>query len=80
MDQVKLRERVVGALRHVAPELLAEELNFNESLQDQLDLDSIDMINYLKRLQDDLKVEVPGSDYGQFKTITGAVHYLESRC
>ena len=48
-------------------------------LRDQLDIDSMDYLNFLIGLNARTGVEVPERDYGQLATIDDCVAYVERR-
>lgn len=79
MDEPSLHATVREALYDVAPDLAAKTFDENASLQDDLDLDSADFLNFLIRIHERLGIDVPPQDYRSFATLAGAVHYLEAR-
>ena len=79
MDRNVVRSVVLGELRRIAPELEADELAPAKLLRDQVDLDSMDWLNFLVALHERLKVEIPESDYGRLGTLDEIVAYLAVR-
>jgi acyl carrier protein len=79
MTRDELREVVVSALRRIAPEVDASALRQDVLLREELDLDSMDFLNFVLALHDRLGVEIPESDYGKLYTLDGAVAYLSAR-
>jgi acyl carrier protein len=63
----------------VAPELDEASLAPNKSFRDQLDIDSMDFLNYVIALHDALKVDISETDYPRLMSIDGAVSYLAQR-
>ncbi|TFG39106.1 MAG: acyl carrier protein, partial [Candidatus Aminicenantes bacterium] len=45
--------------------------------RDQLDMDSMDFINFVVELDERLGVSVPESEYGQLQSVEDSVEYLE---
>jgi acyl carrier protein len=78
MTADELRERVRRALSRVAPETAGTELRPDGPLRQQLDLDSMDFLNFVIALHKDLRVEIPEADYPRLSTLDGAVEYLKS--
>lgn len=78
MDDQTIREFVFAALRTIAPEVAPAEIAADEPLRDQVDLDSIDFLNFLVRLHEKLGVDVPEADYGKLVTLTDFVAYLRA--
>ena len=79
MNPAQIRQAVLDALYSVAPEAEGEPLDEERNLRDQLDIDSMDFLNFLVALRDAVGVEVPESDYGQVATLGGCVRYLQER-
>lgn len=77
MTRDEIREAVFGALASVAPEVRPEKIDPRASLRDQVDIDSMDFINFVVALDEGLGVSVPEADYGQLDTVEACVDYLE---
>ena len=77
MTQDQLRERVLQSLASVVPELRPAEIDPGVSLRDQLDIDSMDFINFVIELDKSLGVAIPEADYGELSTVNACVAYLE---
>jgi acyl carrier protein len=72
----EIRAVVLRALGDVAPEADLSRLDPRVSFRDQLDLDSMDVLNFVTALHDALGVDVPESEYAKLATLEGAVEYL----
>jgi acyl carrier protein len=48
------------------------------NLRDQLDLDSMDALNFVIGLHEGFGVDIPESDYAKLTTLDGIVAYLAS--
>ncbi|HYL48604.1 MAG TPA: acyl carrier protein [Stellaceae bacterium] len=76
MNEKELKATVLKALASVVPELdeahLAPEKNFRE----QLDIDSMDFLNYVIALCAATKIEIPEADYRKIASVDGTVAYL----
>jgi acyl carrier protein len=79
MTDDEIRTVVLRCLGEVAPEADLATLRPGTPLRDQLDLDSMDFLNFVIGLDRALHVDVPESDYGALATIDGCVGYLRSR-
>ena len=79
MNQVQLRDVVLGELKRIAPEVEEAELKADRPLRDQVDLDSMDWLNFLVALNERLKVEIPESDYRKLVTLQQTLDYLAAR-
>lgn len=76
MTEQELREQVLRALASVAPELDEATLRPDKSFRDQLDIDSMDFLNYVIALHEALGVDIPEADQPQLQSVDGAVKYL----
>jgi acyl carrier protein len=79
MDDTTLRQTVLATLRRIAPEVAPEELAADRPLRDQVDLDSIDWLNFLLGLHGALGVDIPETDYATLVTLDDLVAYLRAR-
>jgi acyl carrier protein len=79
MDEQTIRDTLFAALRTVAPEVNAGEIAADRPLRDQVDLDSMDFLNFLIRLHERLGVDVPEADYAKLVTMNDFVAYLQAR-
>jgi acyl carrier protein len=76
MDEHALHETVLRVLGEVAPEVDLTSVDPAEDLRDQLDLDSMDILNLAIGLFQATGIEVPERDYGRIVTVDGCVSYL----
>ena len=76
MSKDEIRRVVLRELLAVAPEIDPSTIVGNERLRDQVDIDSVDFLNWMVGLERALGVEVPESAYGELVTLDGCVDYL----
>jgi acyl carrier protein len=79
MNPEQIRNVVLQALSDVAPELEPGSLDPRAELRSQLDLDSMDFLNFVLGLHKALGVDIPEADYRQLATLDGCVAYLAAR-
>jgi acyl carrier protein len=79
MNAREIRTAVMAELKRIAPELEEGELAPAKPLRDQVDLDSMDWLNFLVALHERLKVEIPEADYRRLGTLDQIVAYLADR-
>ena len=79
MNDSELRTLVCSILQSIAPEVDTALLRDSRPLRLQVDLDSMDWLNFLIGLSQRLKVEIPESDYGQLVTLDDVMAYLRAR-
>jgi len=71
------RAGVVAELLDIAPEIDEADLNDSELLRDQVDLDSMDWLNFLVRLHKRFEVDIPESRYASLRTIDDLTTYVD---
>lgn len=76
MDKSAIRQQVVAELKRIAPELEEGELRDERPLREQIDLDSMDWLNFLVALHERTGKEIPESDYKKLGTLSAIVDYL----
>jgi hypothetical protein len=76
VTRAELRAQTLEALGGVAPEADLAGLRGNVALRDQLDLDSMDFLNFLVAVHQRTGVEIPEADYGKLATLDQLVDYL----
>jgi acyl carrier protein len=79
MDKDQLRMVVLATLTGIAPEVEADELSDDKPLRNQVDLDSMDWLNFLLGLHERLAVDIPEADYAKLVTLADILAYLEAR-
>jgi acyl carrier protein len=74
-----LRATVLRVLGDIAPEADLGSLAPDRALREQLDLDSMDALNFVVALHGALGVEIPEMDYPKLATLDACVEYLAAR-
>jgi len=74
-----LRQAVLDTLRQIAPGLSTDALHPASPLREQVDLDSMDWLNFLVALHEKLGVDIPEADYTKLVTLDDLLAYLEQR-
>lgn len=74
-----VRATVLSVLGEIAPEADLGGVRGDVPLRDQLDLDSMDVLNFVVGLHAALGVDIPERDYGRLTTLDACVTYLEER-
>jgi acyl carrier protein len=77
MDAEEIRKVALAELKRIAPEL--EDVQPAKPLRDQVDLDSMDWLNFLVALNERLKIEIPEADYRKLGTLDQIVGYLAAK-
>ena len=71
-----IRAAVLRALGGVAPEADLEHLKPDVSFREQLDIDSMDFLNFVIALHKAFRIEIPEKDYPKLATLDGCIAYL----
>jgi acyl carrier protein len=79
MTETEIRTQVLQLLKTIAPEVEESELDAGVPLRDQVDLDSMDWLNFLVALHERLKVDIPESDYAKLVTLGDLIAYLRRK-
>lgn len=77
MNAEEITKVVLAELKRIAPEL--EDVQPAKPLRDQVDLDSMDWLNFLVALNGRLKIEIPEADYRKLGTLEQIVGYLSAK-
>ncbi|HRQ36791.1 MAG TPA: phosphopantetheine-binding protein [Chloroflexota bacterium] len=70
---------LIDLLRAIAPEADYEALDHTVNLQEALDIDSFDFLNFLISLESAMGVSVPEADYGQLVSLQDIIAYVVAR-
>lgn len=76
MDRQQLVVVVMKTLHAIAPEVDPGALAGDQPLREQVDLDSMDWLNFLIGLHEALKVDIPQTDYAKLRTFDELIDYL----
>lgn len=69
----------VAELTRIAPDLDPAAIGPDDHLQDDLEMDSMDVLNLVTALHDRLGIDIPEVDYPRIATLSRATGYLAER-
>ena len=78
-ERQALMREIVTLLQAIAPELESDTLEPQRPLRQQLDLDSMDWLNFLLSLHQRFKIDIPESDYAQLISLNNVVDYVSAK-
>ena len=78
MNTDDIRTTTVRLLTDIAPEADPAQLKPDTSFRDQLDVDSVDLLNFLIALHKEFGIEIPERDYSKLTTLNSCVAYIEN--
>ena len=79
MTRDEIRATVLRILGEIAPEADLTRLKPDVSFRDQLDIDSMDFLNFVIALDEELDVRISESDYPKLSNLDACVECLSSR-
>ena len=79
MTPDRIRATVLEVLANIAPELEPSSLAPGVDFREQLDLDSMDFLNFAIGLSKAFGVDIPEADYRKLSTLDGCVAWLTAK-
>lgn len=77
MNRSEIEDAVMRAFVEVVPDAKIESLDRSAPLRDQVEIDSLDYLNFVLGLEGRFGVQVPPVSYTLFATIEGAADAIE---
>jgi acyl carrier protein len=78
MTEQEYRAAYLEELTRVAPDIDPATVGDDDHIQEDLELDSMDVLNLVTALHERLGVDIPEADYPRIATLKLAVAYLAS--
>lgn len=78
MTTDELQKNVLRILGSIAPEADLSNVKPAIPFRDQLDLDSMDFLNFVIAMHKEFKVEIPEADYAKVASLDGCTAYLRA--
>lgn len=75
MTREDVESTVLRVLGDIAPEADLTAIKRDVALREQLDLDSMDVLNFVIGVHAALGIEIPEADYPKLATLDGCVEY-----
>jgi acyl carrier protein len=75
----EIRQTVLRVLGTIAPEVDTKAIDPRLDWRDQLDIDSVDLLNFVLAIHQALDVEIPEEDYPKLSSLERCVDYLAAR-
>ena len=76
MTRDEIHVATVRILTKIAPEVDPATLKSDVILRDQLDIDSMDFLNFVIGLHNEFHIDIPEADYAKLSTLDGCVDFL----
>lgn len=71
------KKNVLDALRKAAPDADVKGLNPDSSFRDQIEMDSLDFLDFVLLLEKSVERSIPESDYPKLSSLSGCMRYFE---
>jgi acyl carrier protein len=79
MSDRDLLDTVFEALTEIAPEIDPSEIETDQELRAQVDIDSMDLLNFVIGVHERTGIDIPEADYPKLRTLDELVAYLQAR-
>ena len=79
MKREDIRKTILEVIDAIAPGSRSGEFDADADMREEMDLDSMDILNLVAALHDRIGVVIPESDLDQITTLNAAIGYIE-RC
>lgn len=79
MTREQIIDAVVEELGNIAPEVDARTIDPRADIREALDMDSMDVLNFVIALHGRLRIDIPEKDYPKLLSVEGAVTYLSAK-
>jgi acyl carrier protein len=76
MTDAEIRALILRELGNIAPEVDLQHLDPAVELREQLDLDSMDILNWVVAIHEATGIDIPEADYPRMATLDSSVAYL----
>lgn len=78
MSDQEIKTLILRELGNIAPEA-GSDIDPDTDLREQIDLDSMDILNLMIAIHEATGVDIPEADYGKLTTLNEVVAYLMDR-
>jgi acyl carrier protein len=78
-SEAQIKEVVLRVLNGIAPEVDIDSIHPNRDLRDQIDIDSVDFLNFVIGLHNNFGIEIPDADIPKLASLNSCIGYLLSR-
>lgn len=76
MTKAEAKALIQQVLLDIAPEAEFDKLPGKAQLREELDLDSMDFLDFVAALHERAGIDIPEAEYGQLATLDDAIAYL----
>lgn len=77
MNETEIKKTIINIFSKIAPEVDFDEVDAEEDLREQIDIDSMDFLNFVVALNEKIGIEIPEEDYGKLTSLNDIVRYVK---
>lgn len=78
-SESQIKAVVLRVLNGIAPEVEIDSIDPRRDLRDQIDIDSVDFLNFVIGLHKALGIEIPDADIPKLANLNSCIDYLRSK-
>ncbi len=78
MTRDDIKTKVLEILGEIAPDADLQNIKPDVNFRDQIDIDSMDYLNFVIALDEGFRAQIPEQDYAKFVTLNACLDQLES--
>lgn len=75
---MNVTEEIQNAFRTIAPEVNFDTLNMDRPIRDQVDMDSLDVFNFITKIHKQTGVNIPDSKIQELQTLNELIEFVIS--
>lgn len=79
MSEQDIVQVIREELGRIAPDMDLDDIDTKGDLREELDIDSMDFLNFVTAVHQRLGVDIPELDYPKLTTLDGAIAYVTEK-
>ena len=79
MNRNEIQASLLTILATIAPEMDPGTMDPEVDLRDQLDIDSMDLLNFITAVHKQMGINIPEADYPKLTSLAACVDYIAER-
>jgi acyl carrier protein len=79
MNRNEIQANLLTILATIAPEMDPQAMDPEVDLREQLDIDSMDLLNFITAVHKQMGVNIPEADYPKLTSLAACVDYIAER-
>lgn len=76
---MNVTEEVQNAFRAIVPEVNLNAFNFDQPIRNQVDMDSLDVFNFIIKIRKQTGVNIPDSKIQELQTLNEVIKFVNSK-